>query len=137
MKAFVVTPFLRGVLLADAGATAVTALAMTFAAPALADVLHLPRTLLLVAGLVLMPYAGLVGYFATRERLQPSSIWSLIVCNVLWAIDCAALAFSGWVTPSTLGYAFIVAQVIVVVAFAELQYVGLRRSTASSRAWAA
>ena len=46
-------------------------------------------------------------------------------------MDCVILAFSGWVTPSGLGYAFILAQVVVVVAFAELQYVGLRRSIAT------
>ena len=79
---------------------------------------------------MLVPYAALVAYFATRKQLHPSAVWTLIACNVLWGIDCAILAVSGWVAPSALGYAFIVAQVAVVVAFAELQYVGLRRSIA-------
>jgi hypothetical protein len=52
----------------------------------------------------------------------------VIVTNVLWAIDSALLAMSGWVEPNALGYAFIIMQALVVVAFAELQYVGLRRS---------
>ena len=133
---FSVSRFLRTVLVADAAATGASALVMTLAAPALAAVLELPDTLLFAAGLVLIPYAGLVGYLATRERLQPSAIWTLIACNVLWGIDCAILAMSGWVAPSALGYVFLAAQVLVVVAFAELQYVGLRRSVAQRAAFA-
>jgi hypothetical protein len=136
MNALPVSPFLKGVLLADALATALSAVVMALAASALAEILRLPATLLFTAGLVLLPYAAAVGYLATRDRLQPRAVWTVIVCNVLWAIDCAVLAFSGWVTPSMLGYAFILAQVIVVIAFAELQYVGLRRSAVSDAAWA-
>ena len=132
MTPFVVSRFLRTVLLADAVATGATGLLMALGARALADILDLPVSLLFVAGLVLLPYAALVAYLANRERLQPSAVWALIGCNVLWGVDCAAVAFSGWVSPSALGYAFIFAQVLVVVAFAELQYVGLRRSTVTA-----
>jgi hypothetical protein len=103
---------------------------MALAAPALASLLRLPANLLFAAGLVLVPYAALVAYLATRDRLQPSAVWALIVCNILWGIDCAVVALSGWVQPTTLGYAFILMQVVVVAAFAELQYVGMRRSSA-------
>lgn len=132
MKTFTTSTFLRTVLFADAAATGATGLLMTLAAPLLAKVLHLPVGLLLVAGLVLLPYAAFVAYLATRERLQPSAIWTLIVCNVLWGVDCAVVAFSGWIAPTALGYAFILMQVVVVFAFAELQYVGLRRSAAAA-----
>ena len=136
MNAFPVSPFLRKVLLADAAATAATAIAMTFGAPALSEVLRLPVMLLVAAGLVLVPYAVLVAYLATRERLRSSVLWTLIACNVLWAFECMLVAFAGWFAPSALGSAFLVAQAVVVVAFAELQYVGLRRATASKTAWA-
>ena len=116
--------------MADAGATGATGLIMTLAAPALAGLLQLPASLLFVAGLVLVPYAALVAYLATRDRLQRSAIWALIVCNLMWGIDCAVVAFSGWVQPTAFGYAFILMQVVVVAAFAELQYVGMRRATA-------
>jgi hypothetical protein len=36
--------------------------------------------------------------------------------------------FSGWVTPNLLGEAAVAMQAIAVAMFAELQYVGLRRS---------
>jgi hypothetical protein len=128
MTSFAVSPFLRTILLADAVATGLTGLAMALAARPLGNILQLPVILLIVAGLVLLPYAALVVYLASRDRLQPSAIWTLIGCNVLWGFDCAVVALSGWVSPSALGYAFIFAQVLVVVAFAELQYVGLRRA---------
>ena len=35
---------------------------------------------------------------------------------------------TGWIAPTVIGYAFIVFQAVVVGAFAELQYVGLRRT---------
>lgn len=130
MKTFSSSTFLRYVLFADAAATGATGLLMALAAPALAGVLRLPASLLFVAGLVLVPYAALVAYLATRDRLQASAVWALIVCNLLWGVDCAVVAFSGWVQPTALGYAFILMQVVVVAAFAELQYVGMRRSTA-------
>ena len=42
------------------------------------------------------------------------------------------LLVSGWVAPTALGYAFVIAQAIVVGVFAELQFVGLRRSEAAA-----
>lgn len=123
------TPFLRWALLADAIATGATGLLMTFAATPLAPLLHLPESLLVYAGIPLIPYAAFVGWLARRDALPRFAVWAVIVLNVLWAADCALLAFSGWIAPSALGYAFILMQALVVAAFAELQYVGLRRST--------
>lgn len=126
------TPFLRWALLADAIATGGTGLLMTFAAGALAPLLQLPEALLFYAGLPLIPYAAFVGWLARRDAMPRFAVWAVIVLNVLWAADCALLAFSGWVAPTALGYAFILMQVVVVAAFAELQYVGLRRSTVTA-----
>jgi hypothetical protein len=123
------TPFLRKVLMLDAAATGATGLLMTFFGGMLTGLLEIPNTLLFYAGLILLPYALLVAWLARRETLPRWAIWAVIVTNVLWAIDSVLLAISGWVEPNALGYFFIVMQALVVVAFAELQYVGLRRST--------
>lgn len=48
--------------------------------------------------------------------------------NVLWAADCLILLASGWVAPTGLGIAFVLVQAVTVLAFADLQYLGLRRS---------
>jgi hypothetical protein len=69
----------------------------------------------------------LVAYLATRQARAPI-VWTVIFCNLLWAANCIVLLLSGWVGPNGLGYAFIIAQAVVVVILAELQYVGMRKS---------
>ena len=49
-------------------------------------------------------------------------------CNLLWAVDSLLLLVTGWVAPTTLGYAVVVGQALAVAVFAGLQYVGLRRA---------
>lgn len=123
---------LRIALFADAAASGATGLLMAFAAGPLADLLALPEALLRYAGLALLPFAALVAGLALRETLARPAVWAVIVCNALWAVDCVALAFGGWVEPSGLGLAFILMQALVVAGLAEAQYVGLRRSAAAA-----
>ena len=124
------TRFLRNALILDAMATGATGLLLTLFSGSLTSLLRVPGELLFYAGLVLLPYAALVGWLATRDALPRWSVWAVIVTNVLWAVDSVLLAMSGWVEPNALGYAFIVVQALVVAGFAELQFIGLRRSTA-------
>ena len=63
-----------------------------------------------------------------RDPIPRRAVTAVIACNVLWRVDCLLLALSGWIEPNVLGYAFIAVQVVVVAAFAELQWVGLRRT---------
>ena len=120
-------PFLRLALIADAAVSGFTGLAMMLGAGIVDGLLGLPATLLHCAGLSLIPFAAVVGFIATRERLSRPAVWAVIAYNALWAVDSIVLIASGWLTPTLLGYAFTVAQAIVVAAFAELQYVGMRR----------
>lgn len=131
MTTFRTTSFLRVVLLADAVASGATGLLMALLAGQLTGLLNLPSTLLVTAGLVLIPYAAAVAFIATRSSLRRPAVWIIIGCNLLWAVDCVLIAVSGWIEPNTLGYAFILAQALIVGAFAELQYVGLRRVAAA------
>jgi hypothetical protein len=124
------SPFLRWALLADALASGATALLMILFSGALAQLLQIPAGLMFNAGLVLVPYVALVAYLGTRERLPRWTVWAVIGANLLWALDSVLVALSGWFEPNGLGYAFIVGQAAVVAAFAELQVIGLRRSTA-------
>ena len=123
--------FLRLALLADAIASGATGLQMTLLSGTLAALLNLPEDLLFDAGIVLLPYAAFVGYLSRRETLPRWIVFAVIVCNVLWAADSLILAFSGWIAPNAFGYAFIIFQALVVAVFAELQYIGLRRSAAT------
>ena len=66
-----------------------------------------------------------VNYFRSAAKLR---IWIVIVGNAAWMLGSIALLFSGAVTPNLLGEAAVAMQAIVVGVFAELQYVGLRKS---------
>jgi hypothetical protein len=118
---------LRKVLFADAAISGATGLLMVAGADFLGALLEVPTPLLNYAGLSLLPWAVLVGYLATRQRLGRPIVWTDF-CNLLWAANCIVLLLSGWVGPNGLGYAFIIAQAVVVVILAELQYVGMRKS---------
>jgi hypothetical protein len=90
----------------------------------------LPAQLLSEAGLVLLPFAAFVGYVASRAMPARFAVWAIIVLNVIWVVDSIVLLFTGWVAPNALGYAFVVAQALVVAALADLEYVGLKKSAA-------
>lgn len=119
--------FLRRVLLADALVSGATGALMAVAAGMLEPILHVPAPLLRAAGLVLLPYAAVVAMLARRDTLSRGAVRAVIGCNALWAVDCVALLFTGWIDPGVLGVAFILVQAVVVAAFAELQVMGLRR----------
>ena len=121
------TPFARRVFLADAIVCVATGLLLWVGADFLAGLLQLPDALLRPVGLFLIPYGALVAYVGTRVSPPRWAVWMLVLVNVLWSVDSIVLLVSGWVTPNALGYAFVIAQAVIVAGFAELQYVGLRQ----------
>ena len=120
--------FLRRALLADAVFSGVSALVLTFGAGAFAKLLNLPEALLLETGLFLIAYAAFVGWLGTRQSTLKALVLLVIVGNAAWTLASIALLFSGAVSPNLLGQIFIVAQAIATGVFAELQYIGMRRS---------
>ena len=120
--------FLRRAILADAIFSGASALLLTFGAGALALLLNLPEALLHEIGLFLIAYAALVGWLGTRQSMPKALVAIVIAGNAAWTIASIALLFSGAVTPNLLGEAAVAIQAIAVGAFAELQYIGLRRS---------
>jgi hypothetical protein len=122
------SPFLRRAILADAIFSGASALLLTFGAGALAPWLSLPEALLRETGLFLIAYAALVGWLGTRQSMPKALVMIVIAGNAAWTIASIALLFSGAVTPNLLGEAAIAIQAIAVGTFAELQYIGLRRS---------
>jgi hypothetical protein len=86
--------------------------------------------LLRIAGLVLLPYAAFIGWLGLREQIHKPIAWAVVLGNALWAVDSLLLLVSGWVSPTSAGYAFVIAQALVVLMYAEFQIIGLRRSEA-------
>jgi hypothetical protein len=121
---------LRRALQADAIFSGISAVLLSFGAAVLALWLNLPEALLRESGLFLIAYTALVGWLGTRPSLPKVLVAIVIAGNAAWTIASIALLFSGWVTPNMLGEVLVAAQAIVVGVFAEMQYIGLRRSEA-------
>ena len=120
--------FLRRALLADAIFSGVAALGFTLGAGAFATLFHLPEALLRETGLFLIAYTALVGWLASRTAVPKPLVLLVVIGNAAWTVGSIALLISGTVSPNLLGQVFIVAQAIATGVFAELQYVGLRKS---------
>jgi len=120
--------FLRRALAADAVFSGVAAIMLSAGASQLAPLLQLPEALLRETGLFLIAYTILVGWLASRASAPRALVVLVIAGNAAWTVGSIALLFSGTVTPNVLGEIFVAAQAVATGVFAELQYMGLRRS---------
>jgi hypothetical protein len=123
------SPLLRKALLADALLSGITGLVLAIAAAPLATPLGLAVGLLRSSGVILIPFAAFVARLGTRERIQRPLVFAVVACNVLWALDSVLLLVTGWIEPTILGEVFVLGQALVVAVLAELEFLGLRRST--------
>ena len=121
--------FLRRAIQCDAVFSGLSAVLLTFGAGTLASLLNLPEVLLRETGLFLVAYAALVGWLGTRHQMPKALVAIVIAGNAAWTVASIALLFSGAVTPNVSGEAFVVLQAIATGVLAELQYIGLRRSS--------
>ena len=118
------TDFIRRVLFVDAATCVATGLFLALLAAPLAPFLGLPADLLLYAGLALLPIAAFIAWVAAREQISAAGVRLVIVGNAAWVLASLALLFA--VSPTLLGYAFVIGQAVIVAALAEMEYVGLR-----------
>ena len=116
----ILIPFLRLALLGDA------------TAEPLAPLLGLPAILLHGTGFVLLPYAAFVAWAGTRNTPPCWAVRAAIIINLLWAADSALLLAASPVSPAALGTAFVLAQALVVLGFAVMQWSALRRAKAGA-----
>ena len=121
--------FLRRALLADTIFSGVSAVLLTAAAGMLAPLFDLPEALLRETGLLLIVYAAFVGWLGTRPSVPKVLVLIVIAGNAAWTLGSIALLLSGAVTPNLLGEIVVAAQAMATGAFAELQYIGLRKSS--------
>lgn len=123
--------FLRRAIQADAIFSGASAVILTIGGGEIAPLLNLPEALLRETGLFLIAYAALVGWLGTRPVMPKIVVAIVIAGNAAWALASIALLFSSAVAPNLLGEAAIAMQAIVVGVLAELQFVGLRRSSST------
>jgi hypothetical protein len=118
--------FLRYVLLADSASCVATGAAQVLLAPTLAELFHLPASLLMGAGVFLLAYAAVVAFIGTRQAIPRGFVWLFVAGNFGWAAACVALLAATSLHPSVLGQAWVITQAVTVVVLAELQWAGLR-----------
>lgn len=112
----------RRVLLVDSLTCAAAGGFMTLASGPLATVTELPRSLLFIAGLCLLPVSALFVWMAFTRVLSRQLVIVAVVGNIAWVIaSMAALANN---EPSPWGVAFVLAQALVVGVLALLEALG-------------
>ena len=117
--------FLPRLLLADAVASGATAVLLVAAADLLAPLLQLPAELLLGAGAALLPFVALVYGLSRRTAPARPAVMGVVAVNLAWVAASVWVAFGGSWQPSAAGVAFVLAQALAVLAFAELGWFGL------------
>lgn len=128
--------FLRRALQLDALATGATGILLLGGTSLLASLLNLPASLMIYAGIFCVGWALTLGFASLRERIASGFVWTIIVANVAWVIGSVALLLSGYVQPTPLGYAFVIAQALAVDLFASLQIFAMWKRTKNARVMA-
>ena len=122
--------FLRWILMIDAATCVAMGLALALGAEFLSASLGLPGPLLQYSGLALLPIAAYIAWVATRKDPPSAAVAIVVAGNGLWIAASVLLLASGWVSPSPLGSAFVIAQALAVALLDVLEYVAWRNGWA-------
>jgi hypothetical protein len=117
---------LKRTLVTDAAISGAVGVLSLAGAAWLDSVLDLPTALLAASGGIMVVYALGLLLLAMREPIPAAGGRAVVAGNLLWAAACIVLLFGGWIDPNALGVAFVIVQVVAVLAFAELQAMALR-----------
>ena len=127
MKTVHPSRLLRNALLADAVASGAVALLHLLLNRMLSERLGLDSRLLLHTGMFLLGYANLLLVLAYTDRIWVSLLRVIIAGNAAWAAGCLLLIVEGVLAQGAA--AFLGMQALAVLAFAGLEYAGLRASS--------
>lgn len=133
MTMLIPSSLLRFSLRLDAGISAPFGLFSALLTSSLSARTDLPASLILITGLVCLPYAALLIWLARQQRLARIGVAAIVIGNLLWADAAMALAF-GWLgaKPTTDGLILLAIHAIATGTFAILQAAGWYRSTLAS-----
>ena len=109
----------------DAVASGAMGVMLALGAGLAAPVLGLPEGLLRACGVFFLPWAALVGWLAMRPAPGRRAVAWIAALNAVWVVDSVLLLATGWVAPTGLGVAFVLAQAAAVAVFAALQAAAL------------
>ena len=123
------SPLLRRALLTDATLTAIAGIALVLTAGPLGAFLEIPAAALRIAGVIFIPFAAFAGWLGTRPRVRRTLVFVVIMLNALTAADLVLLLLTGRVQTTTLGEWFVIGHALIIGVLAEVEFLGLRRST--------
>ncbi|MGE0297958.1 hypothetical protein [Pseudonocardia sp.] len=109
-------------LLTDAVVTGLNGLAYLALAGPLQDLLGLPTGPMRAAGAFLLVFTAAVAFLGTRPRPPRGAVLAVVALNVAWVVGSLAVD-----AETVLGQVWVVAQAVVVAAFAAVQAYALRR----------
>ena len=92
----------------------------------------LPQPLLFWAGLILFPSALFMVLTAGQRRMQGWAVSAVVIGNIGWIAASIALPVSGLVTPSPLGWIFLIGQAIAVAVLAWFEFAWARSLPAAA-----
>ncbi|GIG69916.1 hypothetical protein [Phytomonospora endophytica] len=121
--------FLRTVIRVDAIASGLSGLMLLVVGMGIVDdFTGLPSWFQTVGGAFLVVF-GLGGVLlASRPRPPRGLVWAMVVVNAVWVVDTAVLLIAQVWPLTAAGVALMIVQAVAVGVFAELEYVGLRRT---------
>lgn len=120
---------LKTILLVDAAATAASAALLAAGSSILAGLTGYPAPFLMWAGIALVPFVAFVVMAARTSELPKAAIYAIIAINLAWVAGSLFVAWGPAFAPTLFGKVFVTAQAVAVALFAELQMLGLKRST--------
>ncbi|GGT56664.1 hypothetical protein [Streptomyces purpureus] len=121
---------LRRFLALDAVVTGANGAAYAVASAPLGELLGVDAGLLLELGLLLVVFAGFVGFLASRARPAVGAVKVVVDINAVWVV-LSVVALGVWLSPTAVGMVWIPAQAAVVAAFVALQWSALRAAAAT------
>ena len=116
---------LRSALGADALANAIAGPLLLVTGESLGLLLGLAPGLLRSAGAIMLPAGAILAWLAAQERPPRLIVWLFVAGNIAWAL--LSFALLGLDGLTAIGAATAVGQAMLVLSFAALQLVGLRR----------
>lgn len=124
---------LRLALRLDAVASGTIGAALVALGGPLDDLLGTPVAMTRPIGVLLIAYAVAVWFVAVPTPPRVPAVRAVIAVNVAWFVASVGYAVATWADLTALGATFVLGQALAVLVFAELQVLGLRRSTSSAR----
>ncbi|MGE0807490.1 MAG: hypothetical protein AB7L76_18240 [Burkholderiaceae bacterium] len=119
---------LKNALWMDAAAGGAMALLQLLGTAAVVRLTGLPTALLLGSGAFLLGFVVLLVLMARATRLPAALVLLVVVGNFGWAVGSLLWLLVGSSTGNGFGVAYVLVQALAVLALAEVEYMGLKRS---------